>query len=819
MRRILLLFVLPLAVLWPTIATAKLFLPQHPVGFEPLASEHPEEAALAWRDANYLTSDRLFPILTDELEIQRQLRAHRMPLWNGKQALGLPLAGGTIVGPFYPPNWIAYATDPVRAAPWLAMLSLFLLGLGSWLFLERRGLSFGACAIGAIAAQASGFALANLHYRMKVDAIAWLPWILWSIEGLRASSKRRASSALWLFASTALAFLAGFPSIAIFAVAASLLYLAARRFVDREKELLVVRAVLSIACGVAAAAPQLWPTLETSRWSMRTSQSADDLRAESLPLATALSIVAPDLFGSPNERVFAPHLPAAWWLTRKSESYAAENANLLEWNLFSGALVAALAVAALVASFRATRSIALVALVALGFAQGWPLIRWAYSLPGFDLGAPSRAAAVLACAIALLSGFGAQAILERKSRAFAAAIAVAAACAIGGALATFAIEPKSFAASQEAALAARHGVTLGEVRELLPSDVALAAAERWKFVGERVAIVAVAGLVALFAARLVARREFAWSFTPLFAVIAAESASFARPHLAPREPFELFPSSPAMDAIARAAGDGRVVRLDESSSGIDDVLALARPNLPEVYGVADLTPYVVFSQRSLVELVAAIDPIATYRSGISRISYPALCDHRALDSCRVTAVLSHSAIASARLEPVLERDGFHVYRRACPIGEARVVGEALAAKTVEQELGHLRQQTVDPSRGAVLAPGEAFQPRPRDGESAGRVVDLRDDRAGEIDCTVEAPRGGLLVFSVAHHPGWRATIDGVAAPVLRADHACLAVALPERERASVRLRFEPSSFRFGIWIALASVAGAWWIARARWEAR
>ncbi|MCC6408821.1 MAG: hypothetical protein IT453_16785, partial [Planctomycetes bacterium] len=103
MRRILLLLVLPLVLLAPAVVSGALFLPQAPVGLEPLASERPELAADAWTQANYLASDRLFPILTDELEVQRQVREGRLPLWNARQGVGLPLLGGTLVGPLYPP--------------------------------------------------------------------------------------------------------------------------------------------------------------------------------------------------------------------------------------------------------------------------------------------------------------------------------------------------------------------------------------------------------------------------------------------------------------------------------------------------------------------------------------------------------------------------------------------------------------------------------------------------------------------------------------------------------------------------------------------
>jgi uncharacterized membrane protein YfhO len=41
----------------------------------------------------------------------------------------------------------------------------------------------------------------------------------------------------------------------------------------------------------------------------------------------------------------------------------------------------------------------------------------------------------------------------------------------------------------------------------------------------------------------------------------------------------------------------------------------------------------------------------------------------------------------------------------------------------------------------------------------------------------EASQAGILVISEAHYPGWTATVDGVAAPLLRTDYALRGVAL------------------------------------------
>jgi hypothetical protein len=87
------------------------------------------------------------------------------------------------------------------------------------------------------------------------------------------------------------------------------------------------------------------------------------------------------------------------------------------------------------------------------------------------------------------------------------------------------------------------------------------------------------------------------------------------------------------------------------------------------------------------------------------------------------------------------------------------------------------------------------------------------------DITVHVARGppGLLVVPVGWHAGWTARVGGRPAPVLRADHALLAVPLPGREDVEVQLHFEPPLLRAGFAAGLV----AWLLALALllWPAR
>ena len=66
------------------------------------------------------------------------------------------------------------------------------------------------------------------------------------------------------------------------------------------------------------------------------------------------------------------------------------------------------------------------------------------------------------------------------------------------------------------------------------------------------------------------------------------------------------------------------------------------------------------------------------------------------------------------------------------------------------------------------------------------------------------PTDSLLVLSEVYYPGWRATVDGVPTPILRADVALRALAVRAGEHR-VEMVFDPWSVKIGIGITLATL--------------
>ena len=114
------------------------------------------------------------------------------------------------------------------------------------------------------------------------------------------------------------------------------------------------------------------------------------------------------------------------------------------------------------------------------------------------------------------------------------------------------------------------------------------------------------------------------------------------------------------------------------------------------------------------------------------------------------------------------------------------------------------------TRGAVSAQITS----PTTGPSNARLVAQRFS-AERIELEVETSVPTMLVVAQSFYPGWRATIDGKPAPVLRANHAFQAVVLPAGARR-VTLVYQDEAFRAGLAMtALTGFACVGWLGRAR----
>jgi hypothetical protein len=809
-----LLFLLPLLLFGASLLPGERFLPQLPVSYEPLASEFPEAAQAATQGANLVASDRLFPILSDELEIRAQISTGTFPTWNPKAGVGSPLVASSLAPPWNPLRWPLLMLDPALAGGWHALFSLVLAGLGMLMFLEGRGLKFTAAMFGSLAYQSSGFLIANLHYVMKVDAAIWAPWCLWGVDLV---FRERKNAGLIVAFGLGMSALAGFVPVFVFVAGLTLVWIFKRTLeaIRDPRESLVWKASLQASLafaglGVLAGSVYLLPMLEASHESTRQSQGPEAILAQSLPHAALATAVMPNVFGPPSSKSAASNDPAVWWLTDKGDLQRALLANRLEWQLFVGVTVLALAVAGLFAKTRRALFPGLIVLGTCGFIFGWPVFDWLYGLPGANLGAPARAAPIAALALAWLSALGFDALLEGNRSARLGVMSVGLVFALIASYLWISITPETWAIELEQTLQARFAVDLETVSSFFSREDALIAAQRIQESAKWLLLICVLVLVlAKYAGRLTVRGSGVAGCALL--VFEATLAGIPQAEVPRVGGDSLFPASETIQAIAQAAGDGRVLRIDRSESGIEDVLQLARPNLLQVYGIADLTPYTVFPSKRLSEIWKEFDPAGLYRKGVACLSDESRLSAALLDALRVTCILSRTPLDHPRLQLRHEAPGFYVYARSGAFALARIVpalatetadiAARMTSRTQEQFKATAFSDSLDGFAVAPLAfaPGQLQFARPF---------------ADRIDVGLKDSSGGWLVVHEGWAPGWKATIDGQDAEVLRLDHLFFGLQVPAGSSV-IRFKYEPWSLRIGTLISLLAVFSAFWFTRRR----
>jgi hypothetical protein len=197
--------------------------------------------------------------------------------------------------------------------------------------------------------------------------------------------------------------------------------------------------------------------------------------------------------------------------------------------------------------------------------------------------------------------------------------------------------------------------------------------------------------------------------------------------------------------------------------------------------------------------------------------YPAVADLAGVDY-----VVSYGPLQYPGLTPIHQGE-VRVYRNEGALPRAYVVPGYRVVADRDRRLAALRSPDFAPRQEVLLerAP-ESFA-----GGASGSAEFLVY-QSEQVELRVEAPAGGLLVLADTDYPGWRAQVDGITTPILRANHVFRAVVLPPGAQ-HVAFTYEPESWVRGVWLsglcllATAAAAIGLWRRRAscgrpRWDA-
>lgn len=314
------------------------------------------------------------------------LLAGRLPLWNPYLFMGAPFLANPQTGVLYPLNWpLAFFPAPVAVK--IAIVAHLLIALvGAQLFARRTlGQSAAAALLSAVAFALGGYFTAQAEHVNQLQALAWFPWLLLTLE-IRDWRLEIGARAMLI----ALQIFAGHTQSVFISLIGFTLYSV---IISHQSSSINLHSLLSTLYSTLLALPlaaaQLLPTLELSH---------ESLRAGGLSWNEALSFsLDPRLLG----RALLPGYSRSLFT---------------EFVAYPG--LAALALAAFGVA-RERKRLALLALagVGLAFALGAfnPLYAGLALAPPFNLfRAPARWLFLFAFGAAMLAGYGLDRTWEGK---------------------------------------------------------------------------------------------------------------------------------------------------------------------------------------------------------------------------------------------------------------------------------------------------------------------------------------------------------------------------------------------------------------------
>ncbi len=700
-------------------------------------------------------------------------RMGEAPLWNPLLGNGAPLAANLQTGAFYPLNFLYLFLPTETAMGYTAALHVALAGLFMFAFMRSLGLRALPSLIAALAFQLSGFLIARLGFLSITAALPWVAAWLWRAE--RVMQSGRVSDALWLAAIVGLGLLAGHAQTALYGLillAGYVVYRAKLRTSElRATETQSARrkdSVFSVSpwliglsgilLGVGLAAVQLLPAAELARESQRAGGlDYTFAMTHSYWPWRLLTLLAPDVFGNPSLGNF-------WGYDNYWENAA-----------YIGVLPLGLVLVAIRDTHHASRITPFflaAALVSLIFALGWftPIYPFLFrAVPGFSLfQGPARWLSVFTIALCALAGFGAESMLRGRGNLRRGAVWIA----IGVALIGAGIASRGFLAGRTATFAdatLRLGV--------------------WVTTG---------GL--LFGLRPPAddRRFRLWAGV-LVAVVAIDLLT-AHAGLNPTIDPALYRLPAGSAQALRGDGQGRVFMFDADDETVRKQFGIALPFAD--FGPSTLERWLPF-RESLIANTSMIGGAASANNFDSLLVgyYVQLRDAinaQPFDTAlRLLSLMHVRYIASPRelgLPVVHRSEVATIYRNEAALPRAWIVP---SARLESDPLAAILDPAFDP-RGEVildasLTPADAI----RDTQDAvsHTLISLRDT-PNTVTIRAASEADGYLVLADTWYPGWRATLDGRAVSILRANVAFRAIAFPAGEH-NVEFRYEPDSFRIG----------------------
>lgn len=227
-----------------------------------------------------------------------QFKKGKFPLWSPYTFSGQPLLANFQSSVFYPFNIFYFLTDPKNAWILLIVIQPFFGGYFMYLALKSFKISQVSSLYGAIAFMFSSYLISWMENGNIANSYIWMPLAFWSINNFFA--KVRIRYLLILSLAFSLSILAGHPQTSIYILITCLAYFLYKIFTTKASLVKFIYFILTIILSLGLTSIQLLPTLDFYKDSPISLPFAKDVFDKSiLPFGNLISFFASDFFGHP----------------------------------------------------------------------------------------------------------------------------------------------------------------------------------------------------------------------------------------------------------------------------------------------------------------------------------------------------------------------------------------------------------------------------------------------------------------------------------------------------------------------------------------
>jgi hypothetical protein len=770
-------------------------------------------------DHQYNRRDLTDTYVTREYFVAASYRDGELPLWNPYTMAGHPIYADGVTRTLSP-FLLFYKFFDIPLGYSLARLfELMLAVVFMYIFLIAIGVSANGGLMGALVFGLSAHSMLHLTGLGWWGGLMWVPLILLFVD--RAIKRGSYIPSLLAGVFLAVQFFCGYLPNQIYYVGAVVLYYLFFANVARRKgdsgmaARLIALTVVTLSVGLALSATQWVPSLELLSYSNRRVVGAE-LGYIYLPPWYGATLVFPTLFGSAYDTKMltlftalgvshdhilylgiAALLPLGFVFyclrfTRKnrnefSELQFAELRDGDRRRIVFFATLAALSLFLMMAAplyVHITRYIPILQVIRVAVRAGVLLLFSASVLVAFgtDL--------LLGSGAEVLRRFTRQAIKLALSVAVFVLMAVIASYLIRSFVAVAAGERGRLAFIRRAALVLSDQFTPPNLSILIPL----------------VLMMAVAFLVWAFAQKRLTGRSFLFASVALLVVdLFWNSNQFD--HTFDRS--RVFPRTEITDRL-RSLPPGRVLvtpsGLETNRSdlaGAGSVKIIAPPNTLLAYQIPTVSGKNQQFPKWYREFASLIEP----QPNLSHVVFD---QHRSwyFDVLNVRYALTHeSAPPLDGYKLLATAEGVSLYENKTAMSRAFFADRTVEAQSHDEALRILSDSGFDPHTTAVVerAGTSETQETAQDLAVIPASATITSDNRNQIVIQTENVADGLLVLSDNYYPGWRASIDGTPAEILRANGTMRAVKVSAGSHL-VLFVFAPSAFFASMYVSVAAAA-------------